>query len=191
MHKLVTLLLSLVVVFTTMAQDIDYSNPKEYEIGPVTVLGADNFDHTAIKLIAGLRQGDKIVIPGDDISNAIKKLWAEGLFSNVEIVKEKVIGDVIYLSILLEPRAKLSRFKFTGVTKKEADKIREDIQLFAGKNITENLIFNTENKVEYFFKEKGYYLVEANIVRKVDTLMSNSEIFIINVNKGEKMKIEA
>lgn len=191
MHKLVTLLLSLVVVFTTMAQDIDYSNPKEYEIGPVTVLGADNFDHTAIKLIAGLRQGDKIVIPGDDISNAIKKLWAEGLFSNVEIVKEKVIGDVIYLSILLEPRAKLSRFKFTGVSKKEADKIREDIQLFAGKNITENLIFNTENKVEYFFKEKGYYLVEANIVRKVDTLMSNSEIFIINVNKGEKMKIEA
>ncbi|SFT69227.1 Beta-barrel assembly machine subunit BamA [Lishizhenia tianjinensis] len=189
MHKLVTLLFTLAVVFTSFGQDIDYKNPKEYEIGPVNVLGADNFDHTAIKLIAGLRQGDKITIPGDDISNAIKKLWNEGLFSNVEIVKEKVIGDVIYLSIILQPRAKLSRFKFNGVTKKEADKIREEIDLFSGKNITENLIFQTENKVEHFFKDKGYYLVKANIVRKVDTLMSNSEIFIINVDKGEKMKI--
>lgn len=190
MQKFITLILFIAVIFSSHGQKLSFEDPKEYEIGPINVVGADNFDHTAIKLIAGLRQGEKIVIPGDAISKAIKKLWSEGLFSNVEIVKTKVIGDVIYLNIVLQPRAKLSRFKFSGVTKKEADKIREEIALFAGKNITENLIFNTEIKVDDFFKDKGYHLVETTIVRKVDTLMNNAEIFVINVNKGEKMKID-
>ena len=52
--------------------DIDYKNPKTYEIGPIRVEGADNYDHNAIKLLAGLRQGQSIVIPGEKISKAIK-----------------------------------------------------------------------------------------------------------------------
>jgi outer membrane protein insertion porin family len=65
--------------------DFSYQNPKQYEIGPIRVEGAENFDHQAIKLIAGLRQGQKITLPGEQINKAIKSLWAEGLFSNISI----------------------------------------------------------------------------------------------------------
>ena len=174
---------------TSFGQVVDYLNPKVYEIGPIRILGADNFDHQAIKLIAGLKQGAKIKIPGDDISNAIRNLWAEDLFSDVSINIDKITGDIAYLSIELKPRPKLSRYRFEGVSKKDADKIREEIKLFAGRNITENLIFNTRSKVVGFYREKGFFSVNVNIERTQDSLMNNSEIFVIKVDKGERVKI--
>ena len=190
MIKSACIILFLLFSLNAISQlNVDYQNPKEYEIGPIRIEGADNFDHSAIRVISGLKQGDDIVIPGEDISKAIKNLWDEGLFSDVQIFQEKIEGNIIYLTIQLVPRPKLSRFKFVGVEKKEADKIREEIKLFSGKNITESLIFNTKTQVESFYKEKGYYSVQANIIRQADSLMNNSEIFLIKVNKGKKVKI--
>ncbi len=170
--------------------DLNYKNPKEYEIGPIRVIGADNYDHQAIKLIAGLRQGQSIYIPGEQISKAIKNLWKEGIFSDVEIYAEKEVAGVIYLVIKVTPRPKLSRFKFKGVNKRDADKVREEITLFSGKTISENLIYQTETKIKGYFREKGFYAVNVNIIRQVDTLMNDSEIFLIDINKGERIGIK-
>jgi outer membrane protein insertion porin family len=169
--------------------DFSYKSPKEYEIGPIRVQGAENYDHQAIKLIAGLRQGETIKIPGDRITKAIKNLWAEGIFSDVEIFAEKEMNGIIYLVISLKPRPKLSRFKFEGLNKREADKIREEISLFSGKTITENLVFSTQNKIKAYFREKGYYNISVQIKRNLDELMNDSEMFTIIVNKGKKVKI--
>ncbi len=169
--------------------DINYVTPQQYELGPIRVLGADNYDHNAIKLIAGLRSGQTITVPGDQITKAINNLWNEGIFSDVEIAAEKEIAGVLYLVIKVKPRPKLSRFKFVGVNRREADKIREEISLFSGQTISENLIFSTENRIRGYFREKGHYNVSVNIKSIIDTLINNSEIFVINVEKGEKVKI--
>jgi outer membrane protein insertion porin family len=166
-----------------------YKQPQEYEIGPIRVVGADNYDHQAIKLISGLRQGQRIMIPGDKITKAIRNLWDEGIFSDVEIAVEKEINGVVYLVISLKPRPKLSRFKFVGINRREADKLREEISLYSGKTITENLVFNTQNKIKGFYREKGYYGIQVDIHRQVDTLMNDSEMFTIHVDKGNKIKI--
>lgn len=190
MRYLLVFLLLFTSISFGIAQNLDYERPKTYEIGPIRVNGVDNFDAQAIKLIAGLRQGDKITIPGEDVTKAIRNLWDEGLFSDVQIKLDKVVGDVAYISINLSPRPKLSRFTFRGASKKDADKIRETIDLFSGKSITENLIFQTRAKVKGFYREKGYYNVDVNINRVNDSLMNNSEIFIINIDKGERVKIK-
>lgn len=169
--------------------EFDFNNPKEYEIGPVRIEGADNFDHNAIRLIAGLRQGQTIMIPGDKISKAIQNLWNEELFSEVEIYADKEVAGVIYLVIAVTPRPKLSRFKFAGVTKKDADKIRKEISLFSGKTISENLLYSTEAKIRGYYREKGNYGVKIDIKREPDSLMNNSEIFLINVKPGKKVGI--
>lgn len=186
----------LLISFASFAQptsiggiNIDFTSPKTYEIGPIRVVGADNYDHNAIKLLAGLRQGQSITIPGDKISKAINNLWDEGLFSNVEILADKEVAGVIYMVIKVSPRPKLSRFRFVGVNKREADKIREEISLFSGKTITENLIFATQNQIKGYFMEKGHYTVKVSIDKETDPLMNNSEIFVININKGPKVKI--
>jgi outer membrane protein insertion porin family len=170
--------------------EFSYSTPQKYELGPIRVVGADNFDAQAIKLIAGLRQGQEIMIPGEQITKAIKNLWEEGLFSTVSIEVEKEIAGVAYLVIKLAPRPKLSRFKFKGINRREADKIREEIDLASGKTITENLIFNTRAKIRGYFTEKGYHNVKVSINRIQDTLINNSEIFLIDINKGQKVRIK-
>jgi outer membrane protein insertion porin family len=201
LNRFLSLICFLIVSTSIMAQEsdvltigqemnFDYSKPKKYEIGAVRIEGADNYDHNAVRLIAGLRPGQMITIPGNDISKAISNLWKEQLFSNVEIFAEKEIAGVIYLVIKITPRPKLSRYKFKGATKKEVDKIREEIDLFSGKTITENLVYTTKGKIVDFYKEKGYYSVEVNIKRVVDTLINNSEIFYIDVIKNQKVKIQ-
>tara|TARA_B100001057_G_scaffold385040_1_gene391661 strand:+ start:10458 stop:13013 length:2556 start_codon:yes stop_codon:yes gene_type:complete len=170
--------------------DFSYLSPKEYELGPIRVYGADNYDHQAIRLIAGLRQGQPITLPSQQISKAIKNLWAEGLFSNISIYAEKEIAGVVYLIIDLRPRPKLSRFKFQGVSKREADKIREEIALFSGKTITENLVFQTKNQIRGYFRDKAFYNVKVDIDRIKDTVINNSELFSININKGSKVGIK-
>lgn len=195
MIKHLLLILLLIVSYAGQSQinlgglNVDYRNPKTYEIGPIRVEGADNYDHNAIRLLAGLRQGQSITIPGEKITTAIKNLWNEELFSDVEIFAEKEVAGVVYLVIRLTPRPKLSRFKFVGVNKREADKIREEISLFSGKTITENLVFATENRIRGYFREKGFYSVGVRIDRSIDTLMNNSEIFVIRVNKGKRVRI--
>ncbi len=169
---------------------IDYTHPQTYTIGGIRVDGADNYDHQAIKLIAGLRPGEEIKIPGEKISKAIKNLWNEGLFSAVAIELEKQDAGIAYLVIKLQPRPKLSRMRFTGVNRREVDKIREEINLSSGQTITENLIFTTKNKIKGYFREKGFHNVDVNIVRTQDTLINNSEIFVVNIDKGEKVKIK-
>ena len=170
--------------------DFSYSQPKEYELGPIRVIGADNFDHQAIKLIAGLRQGQKIILPSNDISNAIKNLWKEEIFSNVAIYVTKEIAGVVYLTIAVEPRMKLSKFSFKGVGKRDADKLREEIKLFTGKTITENLVFQTKAKIRGYFREKGFFNAKVDISRVKDTLINSSEIFIIKIDKGDKIGIK-
>ncbi|PWH81333.1 outer membrane protein assembly factor BamA [Brumimicrobium oceani] len=189
MRHFTIVFLSILLSTFTFGQFIDYETPKTYEIGPISVNGADNFDHQAIKLIAGLKQGSKIVIPGEEITKAIRNLWDEGLFSDVKIKLEKTVGEIAYISINLQPRPKLSRFKFEGAKKKDADNIREEINLFSGKSITENLIFNTRAKVAGYYREKGFYNVEVDIQRVNDSLMNNSEIFIIQIDRGEPVRI--
>ena len=169
----------------------DYLSPKTYTIAATKISGVPQYDHDAIRVISGLTPGKEIKIPGDDISKAIKNLWGQDLFSNIEVLAEKVIGDEIFLNIILTGRSKLSKFKINGVRKGEADKIREIINLYSGKTITEQLATNTENLVRGFFQEKGFLNTKVTVDQVSDTASFNANIFIINVVKSERVKIQS
>lgn len=168
-----------------------FLSPQKHTIAGVKVEGVPYYDESAIILISGLTPGKEVTIPGDDISNAIKKLWEQELFSDVQILMDgnpKPNGDV-FLIIKLEGRAKLSKYTFTGATRGEIEKLREILNLFAGKTITEALVKNTENVVRGFYQEKGYLKTTVSVDQLVDTAEFNARSFVINVNKGEKIKI--
>jgi outer membrane protein assembly factor BamA len=95
---------------TLMRSTINLDTPERLRIEKITIEGADNFDHSAIKVISGLHEGKLITLPGEDISTAIHNLWAEQLFSDVEVSMEDRADDFIELIIRLSPRATLSRF---------------------------------------------------------------------------------
>lgn len=84
--------------------EIDYSTPKEYEIGGITVTGVQFLDNNMLIILSGLTVGSKITIPGDKIISAIDKLWEQGLFENIKISVTKVSGATVFLDIYLQER---------------------------------------------------------------------------------------
>ena len=127
--------------------ELDYSKPKDFEIGGITVSGVKFLDNSALIKLTGIAVGDKIQVPGDKMSGAIHKLWKQGLFDDVQVNVSRVEGNLIFFDIVLKERARLSRFSFSGIKKSEADEIREKIKLISGKVVNDNLINNTKENV--------------------------------------------
>ena len=172
------------------SNELNMDKPTEYTIGGISVSGSNNFDSEAVILFTGLSVGDKVLIPGDRIAAAIKNLWKQQLFSDIKIrVAEIRPGNVVFLNIELGERARLSKFKFTGVSKGEVDDIKPKINLKLGTILTENVLQNTQNIVTKFYVDKGYMQTKVNIVQTTDTILANSIILDINVNKGKRVKI--
>lgn len=128
--------------------EIDYSSPKEYIIGGVTVSGVQYLDHNVLIMLSGLQVADRIEVPGDKIRKAIEKLWSQGLFEDVRISATSIKDDLIFLDIHLEERPRLSKFSFKGVRKSEADDLREKIKLVKGDVVTDNVIIRTTNIIK-------------------------------------------
>lgn len=172
------------------AQTLDLTQPKEYSIGGITVLGADNTDVQAIKLFAGLKEGDHLTIPGDRITKAIKNLWDQNLFADVTIGVGDVRGESVFLVIEVEERERLFTFGFKGVSKSEADNLKDEVPLVKGRIVNENMKSGALNATRNYFISKGYLNCKANIVEKRDTILGigNTVVLDVIVDKGVRVK---
>ena len=168
---------------------INSSSKERLTIGRIRIEGAENYDRNAVRAIAGLNEGMVIHIPGDEVSNAIQNLWNEKIFVDVDISIEKREGDMVHLLIGLTSLPTLSRFRFEGINRREADKLREEISLFSGKTITKDLVFMTKSKIRSYFMKKGFHAVEVEISESDDPVMDNSKVFTIIIDKKKRVKI--
>ena len=168
---------------------INYSSPKEYEIADIEVKGVQFLDNNALISISGLRVGDKIKVPGDEITTAIKKLWNQGIIGNVSIYASKVEGDKIWLVIELSERPRLTKYVIEGVNKTKQGEIEDKIGLIRGKVLTDVVIKNTELAVRAYMESKGFLNAEVDVFQQSDTVLRNSAYLKIIIDKGQKVKI--
>ena len=198
MRKLLISLLFITIAFTPAAIgqisddmnfSIYYSSPKKYTIADIEISGIRYLDQTVLVQLSGLSVGQIIEVPGESITNAIKKLWQQGLFSDVKITASKIEGDDIWLEIYLQERPRLSDVNFFGVSKSEQDDITEKVLLLRGSQITDNQVNNAERTIKNIFLAKGFLNTDVNIVQRDDTTQSNSIILDIYVDKQEKVKV--
>ena len=199
---LLPLLLLLVLSFHGSAQvvignndyDIDYLTPKEYEIGGITFVGAENYDTRMILLIAGLQVGDMIRVPGDRLATAVDRLWKQGMFEDVQIYVTRIQDNKIFFEIELRSRPKLSRFALRGVKKSEDTKLREEMKIAAGDVVTENLLTTAKNRIRAFYLEKGYTNVSVTTRTEVDTAVENKDGRVMVdfiVKPGKRVKVDS
>ncbi|MBL0047481.1 MAG: outer membrane protein assembly factor BamA [Bacteroidetes bacterium] len=170
----------------------DVFNPslsRSYELGGVTVNGTQFLDNNVLINLSGLVIGDKIEVPGEKITKAIKNLWDQNLFSDISVSIDKIQNGTVFLTIDVTELPRLARFSFSGLKKSDADDIREKIKLIKGKIVNENLIVTTRNKVKEYFIDKGFLNTTVTVEQKNDTTQANSVILYINVRKGKKVKI--
>jgi outer membrane protein insertion porin family len=188
----VTGIAQLVPIELNSAEAIDWAKPKEYTIAGIEVECSEYTDKNIVRLLSGITYGDKVQIPGDKISEAIKNLWKQSLFEDVKIYLVKTIGDDAFLKIAVVEKPRLSKFSFRGnVKKNDADEIRGKIRLIREKVVTDYTIGYIKNIVKDFYVNKGFYHTQVNITSEPDKTAKTPHVIVyINVVKGKKVRIK-
>ena len=163
--------------------------PQIYEIADITVVGADNYEDYIIIGYSGLSKGQRIEIPGDDITNALKRFWRQGLFSDVAILWTKAYGDKAWLEIRLSPQPRISQINYNGVKKGEREDLEARLGLAKGQQITPNIVNRAEMIIKKYFDEKGFKNADVRLIQHEDLAHKNEVILDINVDKNEKIKV--
>ncbi|HRG00063.1 MAG TPA: outer membrane protein assembly factor BamA [Bacteroidia bacterium] len=177
---------------TTSNVTIDWAKPKEYTVAGIEIGCSEFTDKNIVRLLSGINYGDKIQIPGDKISEAIKNLWKQSLFEDVKIYLVKTIGNDAFLKIDVIEKPRLSKFSFRGKVKKnDADEIRGKIRLVREKVVTDYTLGYIKNIVRDFYVNKGFYHAQVDITTEPDKTAKIPHVIVyINVNKGKKVRIK-
>ncbi len=170
--------------------DVIYSPiPKSYEIADITVTGVPESDDYLIIGYSGLSVGDKVDIPGDEISSAVKRFWRQGLYSKVQINVEKIVGDKVWLEIALEQQPRMSEMTFTGVKSGEKKDIEQRLGMVSGQQLTPNIISQAKKIIEDYYAKKGFKNADVKIIQQPDLSKENQVILNVAVNKNNKVKV--
>lgn len=172
-----------------LAQAPTLETSKEYILGGIEVTGLQSYNEQTVKTYTGLRVGQPIKVPGEELSSVIKKLWSLELFSDIAFY-HYVEDDKVFLQLRIKERPTLSNVTFYGIKKRKVEGIVNDTDLKKGKKITESLIANTKGYLENKYKKQGYLNTKVTIATAKDTVGTNTENMVVNIKKGEKVKID-
>ena len=162
--------------------------PQKYEIAGIKVTGADNYEDYIIIGYSGLSVGQRVDIPGDDLTAAAKRFWRQGLFSKVQIKVEKICGDKAWLEVVLRQQPRISQINYIGMKKGERDDIKQRLGLMKGNQFTPNIASRAEQIIEKYYDDKGFKNAEVSIVQKEDLSNENEVIVDIKVDRHDKVK---
>ena len=172
--------------------DITYSGtPKTYKLAGLTVTGIEGYEDYVLTGISGLAVGQELEVPGTAITDAVKRYWKHGLFSDVSILADSIVGDNIYLKIYLAPRPRISTINYNGLKKTEREDMDKKLGLLKGGQITPNMIDRAKILAKKYFEDKGYKNAEVFIRQRDDVAAKNQVILDIDVDKKEKLKVRS
>lgn len=170
--------------------DISYAgNPRTCILGGINVSGVENYEDYMLTGISGLSVGQEISVPGSEITEAVKRYWKHGLFSDVKVAADSIVGRKIYLHFYLKTRPRVSTINYSGLKKSEREDMEQKLGLLKGSQITPNMIDRAKILAKKYFDDKGFKNAEIVINQREDVANKNQVILDIDVDKKEKMKV--
>ncbi|MFC4633954.1 outer membrane protein assembly factor BamA [Dokdonia ponticola] len=192
LKKITFVLLLLTTIVAQAQRDLPLDPEVKYEIGNITVTGTSTYNENTVITFTGLRAGERLYLPGEKISNVIKKLWDLELFSDINLYVTDIRGDVVDLQLDIKEVPELNEIKFKGIKEKKGTTFIKDNGLNKGAKVTENLITTTKNYIENTYKKKGYFNAKTfiNVIPKEDSTSKNKVNLVVNIDKGSRVKID-
>ena len=195
-RKILTLLAVFACGWSVQAQDkivnpdISYAGiPRSLTVGGIAVSGVEGYEDFMLTGISGLSVGQTITVPGNEVTDAVKRYWRHGLFSSVAISADSIVGDQIYLHIHLSVRPRVSTINYIGLKKSERDDMEAKLGIIKGGQLTPNIIDRAKILAKKYFDDKGYKNAEVNIRQRDDVANKNQVILDVEVDKKEKMRV--
>lgn len=185
-------MIALLVSVVAQAQDIGFGNATKYKIGGIEVTGTQSYNPSTVIAYTGLKKGDEVYLPGDKISGVIKKLWKLNLFSDINLYVSRLDGDTAYLELNIIELPNLKDATITGLKRKKALELKDELKLGSTVKVTENLVTTTKNFIENKYRKDGFLNAEARIA--LDEFKDSTGKPMVNmriaVDRGEKVKID-
>jgi outer membrane protein insertion porin family len=192
--------LYLIFTLSATAQDsttlqVSYANPSEYIIAHIGVRGTESLDKAILISLSGLRQGEKLEIPGEEISKAIKNLWKQKLFTNVSIDVDKVVGNEVFLTIVVEDRPRIKSYSLVGPKNSDRDELKKKMDIRTGIIFSDNVKQKAIEVIRNYYIDKGFLNVAVQVKEVPDTSrtqsLRNSNIVTFYVDKKQAVKIRS
>ena len=191
LHKYFKIYIGFIFILTSTVSysQNSYNKGGYYVLDTIVVSGLKNFSDKTVVAYSGLRKGQNIQVPGEEISNVLKKLWNLELFSDVNIYISDISGQSAKLEISVDELPTLNEYKINGIKKGQSESIIDETELSEGKRLSESFLTNTKNYIENKFRKDGFLNTKVNLITRPDTIGSNKLNLIVDVNKGERIKI--
>ena len=193
-----SVLLFIILVFTLGAKTLsaqtnaptNYNNSKKYTIDSIKVTGLKSYNSKTVISYSGLRKGQVIQVPGEEISSVIQKLWNLELFSDINFYIAEVNGNLLTLEIEIEELPTLSEVKIIGIKNKKAESLIKDTELTKGKKLSESFLTNTKNYIVNKYRKEGYLNTKVTLNTIPDSTAQNVLKMVVNVDRGDRVKIK-
>lgn len=152
--------ISIVFLFLFTPQVYSQGVQQSYKILGISVQGNKSADATTIIANSGLKVGNEIQIPGDQTLNAIRQLWALNIFSDVQILIERKIGDGVFLLVKVDEYPRLERVAIEGNDEIDTDDIEQKITFLRGTVISPQSISKLKIRIKDLYAEEGFLNAE-------------------------------
>ena len=170
--------------------DISYAGtPRTLTIGGINVSGVEGYEDYVLTGISGLSVGEEITVPGDEITNAVKRYWKHGLFSKVAIAADSIVGEKLYLHIYLAVRPRISNINYIGLKKSEREDMEQKLGMVKGTQVTPNMLDRAKILAKKYFDDKGFKNADIQINQRDDVANKGQVILDVVVDKKEKIKV--
>jgi outer membrane protein insertion porin family len=170
--------------------DPTQNTPEEYTIKSITVEGNESTREQFIINASSLTAGRTITYPGDDISDAIKRLFRSGLFADVEIFIEEITLSEISLIIKVTEKPRLIEVKIEGVKRSQRRDLKDIILITPGAAITDGVIAKAKNTIHRFYKEKGYWYTKVDARIEEAENLENRAVLVFDIDAGTRLEIK-
>ena len=190
-HKFLSFLIIFLNGLFLFSQELDYSKGELYTIDEIKVTGLKSFNEQTVIAYTGLSKGEEIRIPGEEISQVINKLWKLELFSDINFYLINIQDKKASIEISIKELPSLSEFSIVGLKKSKKETIIDEIEIKKGQKITENFIETTKNYIINKYKKNGFLNTKVSINTRADTIGVNNEKMLINIDLGERVKINS
>ena len=194
--RILTLLALLLAPAISRAQDggveVDYNHPQKYIVAGISVEGNTVFGESQIVNQTGLHPGMEVTVPGDDLSNVVRRLFLQRFFDDVAIEIDSLSAgrDSAWFKIRIKERPRVSRWSFSGVKSGERKDIEERLNLRRGGEFSEYVEKTSADIIKRYFAEKGFLLCDVKAEVQRDSMVRNAIRVNFAIDKGEKVRIK-
>ena len=187
-------LFTILSVFNISAQQKELDSGRKYTINKIEVTGEQSFNEQTVIAFTGLKEGDRLYIPGEKLSAVTKKLWEQNLFSDIAFYVTNIDGDLVDLELYIVELPKLNKVTIEGLRKGKVKEIIKENNLNPGVKITKNLLTTTKNNIANKHRKNGF--LNTQVVITTEPVVDSTGIEIgrdmsISIDKGARVKVSS